>query len=79
MRYNGSKRDETNKAQCSCSDDRADIGANNCDCELWGVNQMVGKIMGLKRAWNVSTGNYPGGMEKYKLGLELMTGQEREV
>lgn len=46
-----------NRIQWSNLGDQADISANNCICELGGVNQIEGKIIALKCHWNIAPGN----------------------
>lgn len=44
----GVNRVTKNRIQCSYLGDGVDIGANNCICELWGINQIEGKNNGLQ-------------------------------
>lgn len=76
-RYNGRQRGgETNRARVPGWLTHQTLVPIIATVTSGGVNQMVGRIMNVKSPWDVATGNYPGGMEKYKLGLEVMIGRK---
>lgn len=66
VRYNGTKGEIKNRIQFSSLGDWADIGTNNCNCELLRINQIEGGKMGLVCPLNISWKISPEGCEIYK-------------